>query len=319
LDELEGDCMSPFMPFNIDFSSAPARFEPNDLVIERSLSDSADIYYDQETAAKMLEQGDPPIVKVWMAPLPEEGGHLMSCLTIIYPGKVGDEYFMSKGHIHTEDVYAPEYYITLKGQGKLVLQTRSGEVFVADMLPGLMNYIPGEWAHRTVNTGREDFVFLGIFPAAAKRDYSFMILVTGGNGYVGRALCRRLAENGHTVCSVSRRQYDTERYLSLVGDVSDKASLEAIFNQYQVDTVVHLASMLNSASRQHPDQAVRVNVVGSLNLMEACRDRGGKRLSWALAWPIRGLSSLSRLVCQSSLALVSPAPPRPGAPTCLTG
>jgi UDP-glucose 4-epimerase len=104
-----------------------------------------------------------------------------------------------------------------------------------------------------------------------------MILVTGGNGYVGSALCRRLAEGGHEVCSISRRQYDTKGYLSLVGDVSDKASLETIFASYPVETVVHLASMLNTASRQHPDQAVRINVVGSLNLMEVCREHGTRR------------------------------------------
>lgn len=166
--------MKAFTPFNINFSADPAKFEPHDLVIERSLRDSADLYYDQGAVAKMLEQDNPAIVKVWMALLPETGGHLMSCLTVIYPGKVGDEYFMSKGYIHTEEVYAPEYYITLKGQGKLLLQTRDGEVFISDMRPGIMNYIPGEWAHRTVNTSGEDFVFLGIFPAAARRDYSFI-------------------------------------------------------------------------------------------------------------------------------------------------
>jgi glucose-6-phosphate isomerase len=37
-----------------------------------------------------------------------------------------------------------------------------------------MNYIPSEWAHRAVNTGSEEFVFLGVFPAATGRDYSFI-------------------------------------------------------------------------------------------------------------------------------------------------
>lgn len=115
-----------------------------------------------------------------------------------------------------------------------------------------------------------------------------MILVTGGNGYVGSALCRQLADSGHEVCSVSRRQYDTKGYLSLVGDVSDKASLEAIFDQYPIETVVHLASMLNTASVQNPDRAVRVNVVGSLNLMEVCRERGTRRFIFGSSFNVLG-------------------------------
>ena len=100
-----------------------------------------------------------------------------------------------------------------------------------------------------------------------------MILVTGGNGYVGKALCQILAESGKDVASVSRNYYETQGYKSLVADVSDKKSLEAIFDEYPVNTIVHLASMLNTASRQHPDKAVRVNVMGSLNLLELCIGR----------------------------------------------
>jgi nucleoside-diphosphate-sugar epimerase len=104
-----------------------------------------------------------------------------------------------------------------------------------------------------------------------------VILVTGGNGYVGQSLCQQLADSGRDVASVSRKVYETSEYPSLVADVSDKYSLEGIFKKYPVDTVVHLASMLNTASRQNPDRAVRINVNGSLNLMELCRDFQAKR------------------------------------------
>jgi len=104
-----------------------------------------------------------------------------------------------------------------------------------------------------------------------------LILVTGGNGYVGRALCQKLTKSGKDVASLSRKYYETHGYKSLVADVSDNKSLETIFDQYPVETIVHLASMLNTDSRQHPDKAVRVNVMGSLNLMELSRERGANR------------------------------------------
>jgi len=128
-----------------------------------------------------------------------------------------------------------------------------------------------------------------------------MILVTGGNGYVGRALCQRLAREGRDVASVSRKEYDTQDYPSLVGDVTDPASLEAIFTQYPVEAVVHLASLLNTASRKNPDQAVRVNVVGTLNLMELCRDRGVKRFVFGSSFNAIGSRPNSTETCDESV------------------
>ena len=166
--------MPIFKPLDINYSESPPFFEPFDLVIDRCLSDMQDVFYDQDAVKRTLKAQDPSIVKVWMARIPNEPGHLMSCMTVIHPGTIGDEFFMTKGHIHTDPVHDPEYYLTIRGQGRLLLQTMEGETSVSVMSPGILNYIPPGWAHRTVNTGEEDFVFLGFFPASAKRDYSFI-------------------------------------------------------------------------------------------------------------------------------------------------
>ena len=99
-----------------------------------------------------------------------------------------------------------------------------------------------------------------------------MILVTGGNGFVGQAVCKVLASGGHEVLSISRRAYKSTEYHSAIVDVTDKAGLEELFRSYQFSVVVHLAAMLNSGSRRDPPGAVRINVMGSLNLLESCRD-----------------------------------------------
>jgi nucleoside-diphosphate-sugar epimerase len=104
-----------------------------------------------------------------------------------------------------------------------------------------------------------------------------LILITGGNGYVGRTLSRLLTDSGKEVISASRKLYETKDYISVVADVSDKTSLEKVFNEFKIETVVHLASMLNTASRESPDWAVRINVMGALHLMELCRDKGVER------------------------------------------
>ena len=166
--------MGYFEPFNISYSSDPVSFEPKELIISRSLSNMSDAFVDQEAVNRILNKSDPEIIKVYMAPIPEKVGHIMSLMTVIYPGTVGEECYMTKGHIHTNLEDAPEVYITIKGEGKLLLQTPEGDTRDMDMLPGQMNYIPSGWAHRAVNCGSDGLIFLGIYTAEAKRDYSFI-------------------------------------------------------------------------------------------------------------------------------------------------
>lgn len=163
-----------FSPFTMDYSIDPLAFEPKEEIVRRTLSSMKDAYMDREAVAKTISEKDPLIVQVFMAPVPAEKGFLMVNINAVYAGKVGNEYFMTMGHIHDDPVGAPEVYITMKGQGKLVLQTKDGRTHVADMLPGKINYIPATFAHRCVNTGNsEPLVYIGVFPSATKRDYSF--------------------------------------------------------------------------------------------------------------------------------------------------
>jgi glucose-6-phosphate isomerase len=168
------ESMATFKPFNIAFGIDPLAFEPKDEIIIRKLSTMKDAFVDQAAADAMLARGeDPKIVEVYMAPVPHGEGFLMANINVVYPGKVGEEYFMTKGHIHDDPEHAPEIYITMKGEGKLLMQNAAGEYSVLEMAEGLINYIPAPFAHRCINTGSQPLVYLGIFPADTERDYSF--------------------------------------------------------------------------------------------------------------------------------------------------
>jgi glucose-6-phosphate isomerase len=101
----------------------------------------------------------------------EPVGHISLAITDIKSGKVGDEYFMTKGHFH-EDEEAGEVYFGLRGKGLLLLQKRDGETGEIELEPGTIACIPPGWAHRSVNTGKEDFVFLAAYPRDAGHDYA---------------------------------------------------------------------------------------------------------------------------------------------------
>lgn len=100
----------------------------------------------------------------------EPSGNMRTALTILKPGKVSGEYFMTKGHFH-EDAGSGETYFCLKGHGIVIMQTKDGKTDEVWLVPGTVACIPPGWAHRTVNVGKEDFVMLAIFPVNAGHDY----------------------------------------------------------------------------------------------------------------------------------------------------
>ena len=102
---------------------------------------------------------------------PSEEIGLYTATSVIEPGRVGDEFYMTKGHFHVEAA-APEIYLTLKGNGMLVLQTKKGHCETQAMAAGEINYIPGTWAHRTVNTGDTPLIFFAVWPISAGHDYA---------------------------------------------------------------------------------------------------------------------------------------------------
>jgi glucose-6-phosphate isomerase len=102
----------------------------------------------------------------------EEGteGGLYFGNSTIYPGKVGDEYFITKGHFHSQKDRA-EFYWGIYGEGMLILMDESGKIWAEKMIPGSLHYIPGKTAHRVANTGHEPLRFGACWPSDAGHDY----------------------------------------------------------------------------------------------------------------------------------------------------
>lgn len=140
------------------------------MVAERRIRDMTGLYADRGAEDELREE-NPLVYEVFEATaLPKEDGHLLFSTTVIRPGRVGDEYFMTKGHFHSRADRA-ELYFGLAGNGILLLQTPEGKVDAQEMTPGAASYVPPYWGHRTINTGDENFVFLAVYPADAGYDY----------------------------------------------------------------------------------------------------------------------------------------------------
>lgn len=105
----------------------------------------------------------------WICPKTTPGV-LQFGTTILYPGKVGEEYFMTKGHFHTI-LDTSEIYYGLSGHGMMLMETPEGQVDWKEIGPGEALYVPGRWAHRSINTGTEPLVMFFVYRGDAGHDY----------------------------------------------------------------------------------------------------------------------------------------------------
>jgi len=137
----------------------------------RRLSDLRGCYRDAATLEGLIREDDRVVYEYAEAEVAEEPGQLRWGTTVIYPGKVGDEYHMTKGHRHawTE---ASEVYLGLRGFGWVLVESPQGESAVVELRPGQVAYVPPGWAHRTVNVGNTPLVFFAVYPATAGHDYA---------------------------------------------------------------------------------------------------------------------------------------------------
>jgi glucose-6-phosphate isomerase, archaeal len=107
----------------------------------------------------------------WWSPVPagEEGG-LFWGVTILQPGRVGEEYFLTQGHFHANRTRA-EFYAAAAGRGLLVRMDDSRRTWCEEMGPGTLHAISGQHAHRVVNIGREPLIFWACWGSDAGYDY----------------------------------------------------------------------------------------------------------------------------------------------------
>ena len=161
---------------------------PYKVKVERRLSDLSEYFLDKRLAKEMLSKGENPVIyEVYELPQRPVSGMFNVGSTIIHPGKIGDEYYFTKGHFHRKEPTS-EVYIGLEGQGLILMQDRRGKATILEIRPNVMVYIPPNTAHRSVNTGSDRLVFFAAYPSDAGHDYAsierkgFAKVVVEGDG-----------------------------------------------------------------------------------------------------------------------------------------
>ena len=109
------------------------------------------------------------------------------------------------------------------------------------------------------------------------------ILVTGASGFVGSFVAARLAHDGHDVIGLDRqpRPLDPRHGVGEIPlhemDILDQGRLLELVEASDADGIVHAAAVISQADgAANPTRTVRINVDGTLNVLEAARARGSR-------------------------------------------
>lgn len=118
------------------------------------------------------------------------------------------------------------------------------------------------------------------------------VLVTGAGGCIGSWALALLVRAGVPVVafdlSEDKRRprllmsdADLERVTWITGDIADTETVATVVAQYEVQAIVHLAALQVPFCKADPVGGAKANVVGTVNVFEAARDIGLKRLAYA--------------------------------------
>jgi len=173
--------------FTVDFSLVTGLSKTAESS-KRYLSGLKGIFSDRAAVDEMLKEGDPLVYEFYELGVPENPGDIAFGASITYPGKVGREFFMTKGHFHTI-LETAEVYFCLSGEGGMLFENPEGDVSFEEFKPGIAVYVPQRYAHRSVNTGSEPLVTFFAFRGDAGHDYGTIET----NGYRKLVVC---AANG---------------------------------------------------------------------------------------------------------------------------
>ncbi len=138
------------------------------------------------------------------------------------------------------------------------------------------------------------------------------ILVIGGMGFIGSRIVKFLVETGEEVVVVGRRP--TIHRLGEVAETvkvvqGDKSNIDEIFDwitTHQVTKIIDASSELEAESERAPILATKVNIIGTLNVFEAARIMGIKRVVWASSLAVYGDKKRAGGIPQNEDALNHP-------------
>jgi glucose-6-phosphate isomerase len=146
---------------------------------EKRLSELAGLYADSAAfAAALARDGDRVVYDVEDFRPSTDAGDMIFGVTRMAPGRIGAEYYLTRGHIHAV-ANRPEIYCGQAGRGLMLMESPEGETKATEIVPNTACYVPPYWIHRSINIGDEDLVMAFAYPADSGQDYGIIARSNG--------------------------------------------------------------------------------------------------------------------------------------------
>jgi glucose-6-phosphate isomerase len=169
----------------IFFDSITGKLSGNKIIESvKTIADLKNLFEDEASRSKMEQTKIAYRVEFYPSDEAGTSGGLFFGTSYLEPGKVGNEYFMTKGHFHAERDTA-EFYWCIKGSGVLLLMDENRNCKAEYLKPGSLHYINRRIAHRVCNIGEETLAFGACWPSNAGHDYDSIL----EKGFSARLLC----------------------------------------------------------------------------------------------------------------------------------
>jgi len=154
---------------------------------EKKLKDLQGLYSDAVAFASAVKAGGDKVVYEVTDQRPVASqSDLIFGVTCMRPGKIGDEFYMTRGHIHARS-NRPETYYGERGEGLMLLESPEGDVRILEVSPRQMCYVPPMWIHRSVNVGDTELVMSFCYPCDAGQNYE---IIERSGGMRSRIVCQ---------------------------------------------------------------------------------------------------------------------------------
>lgn len=147
---------------------------------DKYLGQMKGVYRDYAAFAAIVERAgaETLVYRVEENRVSSGSGALILGTSTMQPGRVGDEYALTRGHLHRVADRA-EVYHCHAGHGVMLLDTLDGRSEAVEMRPGVAVHVPGHWVHRSVNVGDKPLMTTFVYSADAGQDYD-LIARAGG-------------------------------------------------------------------------------------------------------------------------------------------
>lgn len=141
---------------------------------KKQFRELAGLYADEQAFGRLLEKrGNEIAYEVTSYTPGTRTCDLIMGVTRMEPGKVGEEYYMTRGHIHARGD-RPEIYYGQAGSGLMQMESPDGEVRILEVGAQSICYVPPYWIHRSINVGDDNLILMFAYPADSGQDYGII-------------------------------------------------------------------------------------------------------------------------------------------------